>query len=195
MLCDNCGKREVEVLIKQVVNHEVHHLNLCRVCAEEMGFISTEIPSITISFSLVEPDVTKQRRLRRVSAKKKEQFDDTLVCSSCGTKFGEFREEGLLGCPKCYEAFRFPLGAMLQKVQGAESHWDGTSVIFSEIGPSDAERESAAERDKRRELVENIARIRFEMNEAISREDYERAAELRDILAPMVNSGGMKYDR
>ena len=38
MLCSNCGKREVEVLIKQVTNQETSDLNLCRICAEEMGF-------------------------------------------------------------------------------------------------------------------------------------------------------------
>jgi protein arginine kinase activator len=193
MFCDNCGKREVEVLIKQVVNQEVRHLNLCRICAEEMGFISPMIPSITISFS-INDDIPRQKKVRRVQPKKKEPIYESLMCPTCMTKFSTFREEGLLGCPKCYEVFRFPLGAYLQKTQGAESHWDGTSNMFKEIGLFTEEMIQETEELRRNELEENIAKLRYEMNEAISREDYERAAELRDMLAPLVGNVGRKND-
>jgi protein arginine kinase activator len=183
MICENCGKNEVEVLIKQVTNQEVKHLNLCRACAEEMGFISSTIPSITISFSITE-DVQKQRKARKVLPRKKEQNFDSLVCSSCGTKFSAFREEGLLGCPLCYEEFRFPLGIFLQKTQGSESHWIA-SDIFNDIGLVSGESPDTGDDD--------IARLRLELSEAISREDYERAALVRDMLAPLVG-GSKKID-
>jgi protein arginine kinase activator len=185
MLCENCGKREVEVLIKQVADKEVNHLNLCRVCAEEMGFMSPLIPSITISFSIGE-DIPKQKKVKRVQPRKKEQFHDSLACPSCGMKFSAFREEGLLGCPSCYEAFRFPLGAYFQKTQGVESHWGGTSETFSGIGIVTDEMIRETLDTRKRGLDEDIAKLKLEMDEAISREDYERAAELRDMLIPLV---------
>jgi protein arginine kinase activator len=192
MLCENCGKREVEVLIKKVADKEVSHLNLCRACAEEMGFMSPLIPSITISFSIGE-DVPKQKKAKRVQPRKKEPSHDSLVCPSCGMKFSIFREEGLLGCPNCYEAFRFPLGAYLQKTQGAESHWDGTSEIFGGIGIVAGEMIRETPDTGKHRLDEDIAKLKLEMDEAVSREDYERAAALRDMLAPLV--GGEKREK
>jgi protein arginine kinase activator len=192
MICDNCGKNEVEVLLKQVINNEVRYINLCRACAEELGFLPSVIPSITISFSISE-DAPKQRKLRKIQPKKREACD-LLFCPSCGMKFVSFRENGLLGCPACYEAFRFPLGAFLQKTQGAESHWVGTSDMFKDIGLLPKEIAGEAGAAGKGEFDENIARIRFEMNEAIAREDYERAAQLRDMLVPLVGGKGKSYD-
>jgi len=188
MICDNCGKNEVEVLIKQVMNQEIKNLNLCRSCAEELGFTPPVMPSITISFSLADGS-QKKRRLRKPLPRKKETLSDSLCCSACDTKFSTFREEGLLGCPKCYEEFRAPLGAYLQKTQGSESHWIA-SDIFKDIGlvagKEDFEEDAGS--------AEDITRLRLEMYEAVAREDYERAAELRDMLAPLVGESKIRND-
>ena len=189
MICDNCGKNEVEVMIKQVMHQEVKHLNLCRSCAEELGFTSPVMPSITISFSLAD-DSQKQRKVRKVLPRRKDQPSDLLCCSACGTKFSAFREEGLLGCPKCYEEFRVPLGAFLQKTQGSESHWIA-SDIFNDIGLVAGKEETEAYDTGN---AEDITRLRFEMYEAVAREDYERAAALRDMLAPLMGEIKKKND-
>jgi protein arginine kinase activator len=193
MLCDNCGKNEVEVLIRQVVDDEVRNLNLCRSCAEKMGFIPPLVPSITISFSIGESP-PKQRKIRKPPAKRREQSFDALCCPSCGLDFKSFRETGILGCPDCYESFRVPLGGFLHKTQGAESHWVASDA-FREIG---AEPDGVNRRMdilvKKEETGGNISRLKLELNEAISREDYERAAQLRDILAPLVGGMDKKND-
>ena len=190
MICDNCGKNEVEVLIKQVMNQEIRNLNLCRSCAEELGFTSPVMPSITISFSMADGS-QKKRKIRKPLPRKKETLSDSLSCSACDTKFSAFREEGLLGCPKCYEEFRSPLGAFLQKTQGSESHWIA-SDIFKDIGLVSGKGEF--EPDDEAGNAEDITRLRLEMYEAVAREDYERAAELRDQLAPLVGESRRKND-
>lgn len=187
MLCSNCGKREVEVLIKQVINHEVHNLNLCRECAEEMGFISPQSQSITISLSLgeIEP-VNVAKRRKNASKQQREQLEDAMECPGCGTLYGEVRKTGFLGCPECYEAFRFPLGAYLQKEQGAESHWGGMSEIFSEIEVSPwlvEHEDSNADKEKRQYDIECL---KDQLRDAVEHEEYERAAEIRDRLQPLL---------
>ncbi|MDR1133052.1 MAG: UvrB/UvrC motif-containing protein [Synergistaceae bacterium] len=187
MLCDNCGKNEVEVLIRQVIDEEVKHLNLCRSCAEKMGFISPVLPSITISFSIGE-SAPRQRKVRKTQTRRREQPFESTCCPTCGSDFASFRETGILGCPDCYESFRVPLGIFLHKTQGAESHWVASDA-FREIGVTSGETNHRAAVAETEETKGNIARLKLELNEAISREDYERAAQLRDILAPI--AGGM----
>ncbi len=184
MICSNCGKREVEILIKQVVNQEVHNLNLCRVCAEQMGFLSSDTPSITISFSLSDAEPTKIKKKKNSLRQRREELENALICAECGTVFGVFRQTGLLGCAKCYDSFRFPLGAYLQEVQGAESHWGEMSGMFSNIVLAKDRTEPRT--DRRSEQNSEIDRIRSEIAEAVAEEAYERAAELRDMLKPLL---------
>jgi protein arginine kinase activator len=193
MLCDNCGKNEVEVLIRQAIGEEVKHLNLCRQCAEKMGFISPVIPSITISFSIGE-SAPRQRKVRKTQTKKREQPFESMCCPTCGSDFQSFRETGILGCPDCYESFRVPLGIFLHKTQGAESHWVASDA-FREIGvtagATNCRTDTVTETEETRG---NISRLKLELSEAISREDYERAAQLRDILAPLAGGTDKKHD-
>ena len=188
MLCGNCGKREVEVLVKQVVNNEVQDINLCRVCAEELGFLSSQLPSITISFSLHEVDEPQRKKIVRLQSRRDDEQFDGIVCPECGMVYGEYRNGGILGCPECYQAFRFPLGAKLQRIQGAESHWDGTSKMFSDIAVLDDEAISAEQdlRYTKEEREASIKRLYEEIGDAVSREEYERAAKLRDLLRPLL---------
>lgn len=188
MLCGNCGKREVEVLVKQVVNNEVQDINLCRVCAEELGFLSSQLPSITISFSLHEVDEPQRKKIVRLQSRRDDEKFDGIVCPECGMMYGEYRNGGILGCPECYQAFRFPLGAKLQRIQGAESHWNGTSKMFSDIAVLDDEAISGEQdlRYTKEEREASIKRLYEEIEDAVSREEYERAAKLRDLLRPLL---------
>jgi protein-arginine kinase activator protein McsA len=81
----------------------------------------------------------------------------------------------------------------LQKTQGSESHWD-TSEVFRDIGIASNNMALETKDARKNELEESIMKLRLEMTEAISREDYERAAELRDILAPLVGVSRRKND-
>lgn len=175
MICSNCGKREVEVLIKHVVGQEVNDICLCRVCAQQMGFLSPDMPSITISFSVNEHEAPKIKNRKNTARQRHEEQENALVCPSCGLKYAIFRDSGLLGCPACYEAFRFPLGAHLQETQGAESHWGGMSGMFDDIGVRSSQSSGSSANEK-------IAKIQSELDAAIECEDYETAAILRDML-------------
>lgn len=196
MLCSNCGKREVEVLIKQVVNNEVHNLSLCRPCAEELGFVSPDIPSITISFSLSEGENANQRKTVKNGAARaveSSEIYESLICESCGLEYSAFEKSGLLGCAGCYKAFRFPLGAHLQQFHGAESHWSG-SEAFRDISVLDVAGGDREHENYEGERTETINRLKSEIEEAVQKEEYERAAELRDLLTPLLGTGEEKDD-
>src|SRR5262249_47251933 len=90
-----------------------------------------------------------------------------LTCPHCQMSFVEFRNGGLLGCPRDYDIFEQALAPLIQRAQnGAARH----------IGKSP--RRIGVARDFQAELV----RLRRNLEQAVEREDYEAAARLRDQI-------------
>jgi protein arginine kinase activator len=78
----------------------------------------------------------------------------------------EFRRRGRLGCPKCYEVFKAPVGELLERVHGARQH------VGRLPGVSDGELER----------MQSLAELRQKLEVAIREEAYENAARLRDEI-------------
>lgn len=91
---------------------------------------------------------------------------DALACPGCGMAWPQFRETNKLGCARCYQIFRVQIRPLLERFQIRASH----------IGrlPGDS-----GQQDSRR--METV-RLRIALEEAVSREDFEEAARLRDRL-------------
>ncbi len=86
-------------------------------------------------------------------------------CPGCGCLWEQFQENGLLGCDICYQFFEEDLKIVLRRIHGSNQH----------IGS----------RPKScRYLVDEseLANIRVDLKRAINSENFERAAELRDML-------------
>lgn len=90
---------------------------------------------------------------------------DFRTCPICGIGFQDFRKTGRLGCPNDYEFFREQLDPLLMGMHGETEH---TGKKPSHAGsPTD------------RTL---LIRLRRELDDAVSTEDYERAGRLRDRI-------------
>ena len=80
--------------------------------------------------------------------------------------YQEFQKLGMLGCANCYQAFKTPMTALLQRVHGNTQHagrvpggvHSGTSIRM------------------------NIDRLKQKLQRAIADEEYEQAAKLRDAI-------------
>lgn len=79
------------------------------------------------------------------------------TCPTCGFNLKTINQKGQLGCGTCYEVFKEELRPMLKKIHGKCTH--------SGCIPSN-----------------RIMDIKREMQKAIEREDFERAAILRDKI-------------
>lgn len=90
---------------------------------------------------------------------------DFQSCPYCGMGFQEFRKTGRLGCPNDYTCFGELLDPLLFSIHGDTEH----------VGKRPAKYAST---DQRTLLV----RLRHELDDAISIEDYERASRLRDRI-------------
>ncbi len=152
--CDCCPNPAVvhETVVHSGIQTEVH---LCAEHAEQRGYI---LPSAT------GPALIVGKLLQQVQSAAARPAN---ACASCGTTMATVRETGLVGCPLCYRHFEDALGAVISRAQaGASVH----------VGRHPAH---AADLVDRAAMRNRLAR---ELREAVSREEYERAAKLRDRL-------------
>ncbi|MEM1167442.1 MAG: UvrB/UvrC motif-containing protein [Planctomycetota bacterium] len=156
--CRKCGKKPVvtEITIK---NGKKEEKQLCEECAKAQGLGTQShapINQLISNFVMSASGASKTRE----SAK-------ATTCEACGLTFSEFRQSGLLGCSRCYEAFESQLGSLLERAHDGASH---------HVGKVPARAGSSVERQERIEL------LRRQLDEAIEAEEYERAAAVRDEL-------------
>ena len=88
------------------------------------------------------------------------------ACPVCGVTFAQFRNTGRLGCGYDYTFFREELEPLLVNIHGA--------IVHRGKRP----RRAAGKPDQQNTLIQ----LRREMKEAIEREDYEQAGQLRDQI-------------
>jgi protein arginine kinase activator len=157
MKCEICGLKDAVIHIRQIQKDLVHELHICEECAQEKGLIreeDSELPIANLLSGLLEgKDVTGAVEVKD-------------ACPRCGLKASEFRKQGKLGCPECFRAFEKDVRAIVSQMAARPRHTGKlprTLVIEQSTG---AKGEG----------------LRDELREAVEREEYELAAQLRDRL-------------
>jgi protein arginine kinase activator len=157
MKCDHCDSPAVvhELLIRNGKTAEVH------LCAEHALAAGLAVPATQpVAEVLLHIAKSTQGDSARTRAR--------ASCTGCGVSFAEFRKTGTLGCPACYDSFQPMLGQVIERAQaGGVAH----------VGRAP---KAAAELELRRARREKLVR---ELESAVTAEQYERAAGLRDELA------------
>ena len=93
-------------------------------------------------------------------------------CLVCGTTGRDFKKRSLLGCPSCYEAFAEELSPYLRAMQKGSRH-----VGKAPYGEA---------------LTAEIAAMQQALERAVSAQDFEEAAALRDRIRDLkAKRGGM----
>ena len=166
MQCQECQKRPATFHLTKVVNNEKTELHLCEQCAREKGELQFGI----------EPDFSIHQLLAGLlnyggtaGSEPAVPADRPVTCSVCGSTYEEFTRSGRLGCSHCYEEFESQLEPVIRRVHGASSH------------TGKAPQRTAKAIQVKRE----IAGLRNQLQAAVAREDFERAAQLRDRIKAM----------
>lgn len=94
---------------------------------------------------------------------------DQKECPICGITFFEFRNTGRLGCSYDYQFFKSDLEPLLRNIHDHNEHVGKCPARASALADSQA----------------NLIQLRREMDDAVTREDYERAGQIRDELKRM----------
>ena len=162
MMCEECGVNPAVFHFVTIRNDERMERNLCPAC---MAKYKKQLPGIDIkNLAGILNNLIDGKK----GAGKEEVDPETeaITCEQCGMTYGEFRKCGMLGCAACYDAFREPMTALLQRIHGNTQHagrvpggvHSGVSIRMS------------------------IDRLKQQLQRAVATEEYEQAAKLRDAI-------------
>ncbi len=155
MVCQRCKKHSATVHLTEIVKSEKREKHLCEKCAAEEGVtMKQHVPLNELLASFLVSKAGAQELAN-------------LTCPDCGMTFVEYRNHGLLGCPRDYDVFEAALMSMI-----AHAHEGGTQ----HVGKTPRKRGTGTPKQ-----IE-MARLRRELNAAVQREEYEQAARIRDQI-------------
>ena len=156
MKCHHCDKQATDHLT-QILNGQMHKMDLCESCAQANGVTNPENLSIGTLM-----DSTKGET---------KPPSGSMVCESCGTTHQDFKKGGRLGCEACYHVFRPILDPLLEGMHAGTHH---LGKIPSGL-------------DSRVQFSQSVDDLKKQLLNAIENEDFEKAAELRDQLKALEN--------
>ena len=162
MMCEDCGIRPAKFHLMTIINGDRVEQNLCPTC---MAKHQKQISGIDFSNLAGILNSILENRNTEEQARQNEEYEG-YVCEQCGMTYAEFQKCGMLGCANCYQAFKTPMTALLQRVHGNTQHagrvpggvHSGTSIRM------------------------NIDRLKQKLQKAVADEEYEQAAKLRDTI-------------
>ena len=92
--------------------------------------------------------------------------EESKHCTLCGSTFDEIKHSGKAGCAECYSVFSEELAPMIAGIHGSAQH-------------KARENSTSTNADRKPNELDSL---RAELRSAVEAENYERAAELRDMI-------------
>ncbi|MEK7674375.1 MAG: UvrB/UvrC motif-containing protein [Verrucomicrobiota bacterium] len=156
MLCDICKQNVATVHLTQMVEGKTKKVDLCEACSKAKG---VDDPT---GFSLAD------LLLGLGAAQEMEQAASgtDLKCPHCGFTQADFKKAGRLGCAECYRTFADGLEGLLKSMHKGTRH---IGKVPHQLRHS-------------QDLTEKLKVLQKKLEKAITDEDFEEAATLRDEL-------------
>lgn len=188
MLCQNCGKSEVNFRYTQIVNGIKKEMALCDTCARELGLESMDF-SMPINFSSFFGDFFHETESLLPSFAR----TNLLECNHCGMTFDNFVNSGEFGCGDCYIIFEDKISPVLKKLHGANTHvgreyreaideLTDNKNRFETKQKTKKENEQSHEKKEEIKKEKQLEKLQKDLQKAIKEERYEDAAKIRDEI-------------
>lgn len=173
MKCDKCNKKAT-VHLTEIVDGKVMEMHLCEDCARdqsqnmEQQFGLADLLAGLTDFGKHVPAVESQT---------------VAQCPVCGLTYEDFRKFGRFGCAQCYLAFKAHLKVLLKKIHGSNVHLGKKPVnVVALQAVGEVAAESAQPEHPEADTIETL---RAKLHDAVEREDFELAAQIRDQIHEM----------
>ena len=170
MECQECHMRPATLHFTKIINGKKMEVHLCEKCAKEKG----EVMAGSNAFS-IHNLLSGFLNFEQLSNQRDEEgFPEDLQCPKCGLTYNEFAKIGKFGCSECYDAFRDRLDPILRKVHA------GNTVHTGKI-PKRTGKNISVKR--------KIKSLKEELQRLIEKEEFERAAVVRDNIRALEKGG------
>ncbi len=170
MLCDICHKNPASIHIQEITNGQKKTLNLCSDCAAKHSEkMNLELGPINLAGLLYNKAAseTEKNSANETTPITEHSSDNNLSCPECQWTFEQLRKSGKVGCRHCYEIFGSAIRGALPNMHRGLHHVGKTPQGHC------ADRTQAEQ---------EITRLQQELNQAVGREEFEQAAQLRDQI-------------
>jgi protein arginine kinase activator len=164
MYCEECKKKPATVHLTSIVNGVKVESHLCDDCAGKQGALIFDINNKFSIPNLLGSLLGNSCGLQGINAQ-----PDHSVCPGCGMSFKNVRETGRMGCSECYQVFEEELDPILRRIHGNSQH-------IGKIPSRGGEKVL---------MKKKINDLKNSLQQALAREDYEKAAEIRDSIKSM----------
>jgi len=153
-ICQKCKAAVAKVNVTHIEDGKKKHLRLCEVCAKRHNELKQfgAAPEFFKKFMENMFGTDSDKSVR-------------LQCPKCNLTLSAFEKSSLLGCEECYATFQDELSELLRRVHGSNKHIGSRPRPTRIIGNSP-----------------DLQALKMELQEAIGQENYERAAEYRDMI-------------
>jgi protein arginine kinase activator len=156
MVCENCGEKDASIHYTQIDKNEMHTFHLCDECAAAKGLQ----PGVNVGNFPLTDFLAQMGKAGAESAL-------SGPCSFCGLTLDDFKKTGRLGCSHCYVTFDGHLSGLLRRLHGGTQH---VGKVYLPPDPTQAEQR------------ERLDGLRRKLDRAVQSEDFERAAQIRDLI-------------
>ena len=158
MDCDICGKK-AKVHLTQLVGGQIKKIALCDDCAKEKGVTDPT------GFALAEMLLGKTPG-KMVAPVPPVVQGVGRRCPGCGFTLDDLRRIRRFGCAACYTTFKEEVGQMLRGMHKGAKHCGKVPSGLMEL----------------HERTQRLEELRGRLDQAITSENYEEAAGLRDEI-------------
>lgn len=150
--CSHCQK-PATIHLTQIINNQIKKLDFCEGCPHQKGVTDPAGFSLTELLAQSEADLS-------------EKPANEVTCGSCGFSPSDFKKHGRFGCPDCYESLSSFILPMLERMHRGTQHQGKVPEGLLE----------------RIQYLRQVQELETALQEAVSEENYEEAARLRDEL-------------
>lgn len=190
-MCEECGKNDAVCTMALMMGSKVIHRKLCQACmaktsmaiaagnlGQVLGSILASVkgagqqadapdaPAAAESAPVPDAPAAPAAPAAAPAQGMPEVTGEPEACPGCGLQYQQLRQGGRAGCAQCWPTYQRTVEAALAKAAPAVQHTGRSPVTTQAAQRSRARREALQRR----------------LDEAIAREDYESAAQLRDAL-------------
>jgi protein arginine kinase activator len=156
MLCMVCKQNQAKVHLTQIVGDKMQKVDLCEDCSKSKGV------NDPAGFSLADLllGLGASQEMEEATGGEK------VRCPACGFSQADFKKTGRLGCSECYTTFADGLEGLLKTMHKGIRHVGKTPRALRQS----------------RDLSDRLKQLQGLLEKAVSEEDYEQAATLRDEI-------------